>query len=62
MTLFLEWAALFVLGGGVCVIHSMRFTSGATPAEFLAAESFYDVVGNYWFEMVLIDRVNMLCK
>ena len=32
-----EWAALFVLGEGVCVTHSLRFTSGATPADLLAA-------------------------
>ena len=26
-----EWAALFAFGRGVCYIHSLRFTSGATP-------------------------------
>ena len=30
-------SALFALGRGVCVAHSLRFTSGATPAHLLAA-------------------------
>ena len=30
-----EWAALFTLGTGVCVTHSLKFTSGATPADLL---------------------------
>ena len=34
------WAALFALGKGVCVTCSLRFTSGATPADMLAAELF----------------------
>ena len=29
------WAALFTLGGGIHVSHSLRFTSGATPADHL---------------------------
>ena len=32
-----EWAALFILGGGIHVTHSLRFTSGATPADLLVA-------------------------
>ena len=32
-----EWAALFILGRGVCIAHSRRFTSGATPADPLVA-------------------------
>ena len=31
-----EWAALFTLSGGIYVTHSLRFTSGATPADLLA--------------------------
>ena len=30
-------AALFALGGGICITHSLGFTSGATPADLLAA-------------------------
>ena len=32
-----EWTVLFTLGGGVCVTHSRRFPSGATPAGLLGA-------------------------
>ena len=32
-----EWAALFALGRGVCITHSLRFTSGVTPANLLVA-------------------------
>ena len=32
-----EWAGLFMLGRGVCVRHSPRFTSGATPANLFVA-------------------------
>ena len=32
-----EWAALFTLGRGIHVTHSLRFTSGVTPADLLAA-------------------------
>ena len=32
-----EWAALFTLGGGICVTHCLRFTFGVTPADLLAA-------------------------
>ena len=32
-----EWAALFMLDGGVHVTHSLRFTSGAMPADLLEA-------------------------
>ena len=32
-----EWAALFVLGRGICVTCSLRFTSGVTSADLLAA-------------------------
>ena len=28
-------AALFVLGGGICVTHSLRFTASTTPADLL---------------------------
>ena len=30
-----EWAALFPLGEGIHVIHSLRFTFGVTPANLL---------------------------
>ena len=30
-----EWAALFMLVGGVYIMYSQRFTSGATPANLL---------------------------
>ena len=33
-----KWAALFTFGRGVHVTHSLRFTSGATPANLLAAQ------------------------
>ena len=33
----LEWAALFALGGGVCDVCSLRYTSGTTPADLLTA-------------------------
>ena len=33
----LEWAALFMLGGGIHVSHSLRFTSGVTPADLSVA-------------------------
>ena len=32
-----EWVALFTLGRGICVTHSLTFISGATPADLLAA-------------------------
>ena len=32
-----EWAALFVLDRGVCDIHCLRFSSGATPTDLLTA-------------------------
>ena len=32
-----EWAALFVLGGGIHVTFSLRFTFGVIPADVLAA-------------------------
>ena len=32
-----EWAALFALGRGIRVTCSLRFTSGATPANLLVA-------------------------
>ena len=35
-----EWATLFMLGGSICVIYSLRFTSGATPTNLLAPEPF----------------------
>ena len=31
-----EWAVLFMLSRGIHVTHSLRFTSGATPADLLA--------------------------
>ena len=33
----LEWTALFALGRGICDIHSLRFTSGATPLPVYVA-------------------------
>ena len=30
-----EWAALFTLGWGICDVCSVKFTSGATPADHL---------------------------
>ena len=32
-----EWAASFALCGCICDVHSLTFTSGATPADFLVA-------------------------
>ena len=32
-----EWAALLALGSGICVTHSLRFTSSVTPADLWAA-------------------------
>ena len=32
-----EWTALFVFSGGILVTHTLRFTSGATPADHLVA-------------------------
>ena len=32
-----ERAALFTLGGGICDVHSLRFTSGAIPTNLLTA-------------------------
>ena len=32
-----EWVALFILGRGICFTHTLRFTSGATPTDLLAA-------------------------
>ena len=32
-----EWAALFTLGRGICVIYFQRFTSYVTPADLLVA-------------------------
>ena len=32
-----EWAALFKFGRGICVTHSLRFTSGVTPVDLLVA-------------------------
>ena len=32
-----EWAPLFTLGRGVCVTHSLKFSSGAIPADHMAA-------------------------
>ena len=32
-----KWAALFALGGRLHDMHSLRFTSGATPADIMAA-------------------------
>ena len=32
-----ECSALITLGSSVCVMHSLRFTSGVTPANLLAA-------------------------
>ena len=31
-----EWLALFIFGRGVCVTHSLSFTSGVIPADLLA--------------------------
>ena len=50
-----EWAALFVLGRGICVTHLLRFTSGATPADLLGrqhgsqADLFYISVSRDWW-------------
>ena len=33
----LEWADLFALGRGAHDVHSLRFISGAKPADLLAA-------------------------
>ena len=35
-----EWAALFAFGRGIHVTRSLRFNSGVTPADELAAEPF----------------------
>ena len=32
-----EWATLFALGGGVCDVCSLKFTSGVTPADLMVA-------------------------
>ena len=32
-----EWAAIFALGRNMCYLHSLRFTSAATPADHLKA-------------------------
>ena len=32
-----EWVAIVMLGGGIHVTGSLRFTSGVTPADLLAA-------------------------
>ena len=41
-----EWAALFALGGGVCVTCSLRFTSGVTPADLLVASMAAELVSS----------------
>ena len=52
-----EWATLVILGRGIRVTHSLRFTSGATPANLLvasiAAELFFSTylqagIGRAW--------------
>ena len=39
-----EWAPLFALGGGLCITYSLRFTSGATPVDILAASTIWNVI------------------
>ena len=36
-----EWAALFALGRGICITHSLKFACGATPADLLAARHWW---------------------
>ena len=40
-----EWAALFVLVVVICAICSLRFTSGATPADLLVANMAFMICG-----------------
>ena len=51
-----ELAAIYMLGGGICVIHSLRFTSTVTPPNLLvtstAAEPFSSTcipVSRHWW-------------
>ena len=34
---WVEWVALFILGRGICNIHSLRITPGVKPADLLMA-------------------------
>ena len=41
-----EWEALVLLGRGICVIHSLRFTSSATPADLLMASMAAELISS----------------
>ena len=43
-----EWAALPTLGRGICVACSLRFTSGATPAEILGASMAAELISSMY--------------
>ena len=65
----LEWAALFTHDGGTCVTSSLRFTSGVTPADLLAASNgswanlFHIPVSRHWWGSKLrpiVPQINAL--
>ena len=41
-----EWDSLCLLGRGICVIHSLRFTSSATPADLLMASMAAELISS----------------
>ena len=48
-----EWAVLFLLGGGVCVTHYLRFTSGATPDNLLLTSMVTEPFSVKWYHSVV---------
>ena len=48
-----ECTALFMLSRGACVTHSLRFTSGVTPADLLAASmAAKPIISTYLWERI----------
>ena len=45
-----KWAALSALGGGIHFTHSLRFTSGVTPADLLAASMTAEPISSIYLE------------
>ena len=54
-----EWAALFILGRGIHVTCSLRFASGATPADLLEAsiKMIYYYKDNYRREGIRVAKI-----
>ena len=55
------WAALFMLGRGICVTCSPRFISGVTPTDLLAASLAYKLFSSTYLWVSIVGLKTRIC-